>query len=126
MVVFLYVILNIIKINKILSDYFEDDVISMFLDGYCLEYFEILKRLYPEAKMVLQKDKDHCATLIDGNIYDVSGIRNIDDFILASKFDYDYVYSFYKRFSLLDKENIDKLIDENSKCLVKKDLHNLV
>lgn len=126
MVVFLYVILNIIKINRILSDYFEGDVISMFLDGYCLEYFEILKRLYPEAKMVLQKDKDHCATLIDGNIYDVSGIRNIGDFILASKFDYDYVYSFYKRFSLLDKENIDKLIDENSKCLVKKDLHNLV
>lgn len=122
----MYVILNIIKINKILSDYFEDDVISMFLDGYCLEYFEILKRLYPEAKMVLQKDKDHCATLIDGNIYDVSGIRNIDDFILASKFDYDYVYSFYKRLSLLDKENIDKLIDENSKCLAKKDLHNLV
>lgn len=122
----MYVILNIIKINRILSDYFEDDVISMFLDGYCLEYFEILKRLYPEAKMVLQKDKDHCATLIDGNIYDVSGIRNIDDFILASKFDYDYVYSFYKRLSLLDKENIDKLIDENSKCLAKKDLHNLV
>lgn len=122
----MYVILNIININKILSDYFEGDVISMFLDGYCLEYFEILKRLYPEAKMVLQKDKDHCATLIDGNIYDVSGIRNIGDFILASKFDYDYVYSFYKRLSLLDKENIDKLIDENSKCLAKKDLHNLV
>ena len=126
MVVFLYVILNIIKINKILSDYFKDDVISMFLDGYCLEYFEILKRLYPEAKMVLQKDRDHCATLIDGNVYDVSGIRNVDDFILASKFDYDYVYSFYKRFSLLDKENIDELIDENPKCLVKKDLQNLV
>lgn len=110
MVIFLAVLLKIIEINKILQEYFQSDVYDLFLNGYCYEYFLILKKFFPEAKMVIQKDNNHCAALINGEVFDVTGIRNIKDFVLASKQDEDFVYSFYKKLTTKDKQNIKKLI----------------
>lgn len=75
----MFVLEDIININKVLYDYFKEDIINLFLDGYCLDYYYILKEFYPESVLVLEKGKDHCASLINGNIYDVSGIRNASE-----------------------------------------------
>lgn len=96
-----------------LSNYFKLDnysIIDMFNEGYCLEYYNILKEIYPYNVMVLEKDKEHCASLINGKVYDVTGLRNKNLFVRASKEDMDYVNSFYNHFSDADKINIKKRI----------------
>lgn len=108
----MFVLEDIININKVLYDYFKEDIISLFLDGYCLDYYYILKEFYPESVLVLEKGKDHCASLINGNIYDVSGIRNINDFIIPSKIEEDFVYDFYKKMDNYDYKKIIKQLNE--------------
>ncbi len=98
MVIFLCVLLTIMKINEFLSDYFNCDIYNMFLNGYCLEYYKILESIYPDCKMVLQKNNDHCACLINDEVYDVSGLCDRDSFVIACKEDVDFIYSFYKKF----------------------------
>lgn len=93
------VILDIIMINNVLTKYFKRDIYSMFLDDYCFEYYRILKLIYPDCKMVIQNNKDHCASLIMGNVYDVTGIRDGSDFFIADTFYENYVYSFYNKFN---------------------------
>lgn len=109
MVIFL-ILDDIFFINNILTNYFKEDVINLFLDGYCLEYYLILKYLYDDAQLVIEKNKNHCACLINNCIYDVSGIRESNDFFIASKRDEDFVFDFYKKFSYVDKNNIYKII----------------
>lgn len=104
------VVLNIININKCLSNYFEDDIFEYFTNKYCLEYFLILKEIYPEAILVAQKNKDHCAALIKYNVYDVTGIRNKEDFFIADSNYVDYIYSFYNKFSSEKREKIKGMI----------------
>lgn len=118
----MYVVLSIIKINKVLTSYFEEDIQNLFLNGYCLEYYELLKNIYPNAVMVIEKDKEHCAALIEGNVYDVSGIRNKDDFYVANQSDEDFVYSFYKRFEEIDRKNVSDLINGISKKFTQQNL----
>lgn len=106
----MFVLENIININKVLYDYFKEDIISLFLNGYCLDYYYILKEFYPESVLVLEKGKDHCASLINGNIYDVSGIRNINDFIIPSKIEEDFIHDFYNRMEDYDYKRIINLL----------------
>lgn len=119
------VINDIIKINELLASYFNSDIYDMFLDGYCLEYADILHMKYPESKMVIHKEKDHVGVLINGNIYDVSGIRNKDEFTYLSEIEEGYVRSFYKKFSSYDKINIYNLLNEKEKNVVKS-INNLI
>lgn len=106
----MFVLEDIININKVLYDYFKEDIISLFLDGYCLDYYYILKEFYPESVLVLEKGKDHCASLINGNIYDVSGIRSASDFTIPSKIEEDFIHDFYKKMDNYDYEIIIKLL----------------
>lgn len=67
-----------------------------FKNGYCYEYYLLLKRFYPTAKLMMQNDKMHCAALIDGVIYDVSGVVfNQEDFHEATGCDLEYIYKYY-------------------------------
>ena len=113
--VFLDVVLCIIKINRILSEYFNEDANVLFKDGYCLDYYEILKSLYTDAIMVIEKDKYHCAALINDEVYDVTGIRNKDEFYVASSIDEDFVYSFYNRIDVESFKKVVKLVRGVSK-----------
>ncbi len=106
----MFVLEDIININKVLYDYFKEDIISLFLDGYCLDYYYILKEFYPESVLVLEKGKDHCASLINGNIYDASGIRSASDFTIPSKIEEDFIHDFYKKMDNYDYEIIIKLL----------------
>ena len=106
----MFVLEDIININKVLYDYFKEDIVNLFLDGYCLDYYYILKEFYPESVLVLEKGKDHCASLINGNKYDVSGIRSASDFTIPSKIEEDFVYDFYKKMEDYDYKRIINLL----------------
>ena len=106
----MFVLEDIININKVLYDHFKEDIISLFLDGYCLDYYYILKEFYPESVLVLEKGKDHCASLIKGNIYDVSGIRNASDFTIPSKIEEDFVHEFYNKMEDYDYKRMINLL----------------
>lgn len=98
MVIFLHPLESIININSILINYFNCNIYDMFLNDYCLEYYNILKKMYPNSYMVLEKNKEHCAILINEVIYDVTGIRENVDFVLADSYDISFVNNFYKKF----------------------------
>ena len=106
----MFVLENIININKVLYDYFKEDILNLFLDGYCLDYYFLLKEFYPESILVIEKSNEHCASLINGNVYDVSGIRNASDFTIPSKIEEDFIYEFYNRMDNYDYEKITKLL----------------
>ena len=89
----------------------------MFLNNYCLEYFLILKEFYPNGKIVIEKNKDHCAILINDVVYDVSGIKDNNLFYIALENDENYVYSFYKKFNLDMKMSLQKYLNDKSKIL---------
>ncbi len=108
-------LLDIIYLNEVLKTYFNDDeemVVNLFSNGYCLEYHRLLKMLYPDCKMVLEKNNDHCATLIDGTIYDVYGYRNKKEFIIATKEEEAFVNSFYCHFSDKEFDTISFLVKD--------------
>ena len=111
------VLFKIANINLKLENYFNCNIYDMFLNEYCLEYFFILKELYPKGKMVIEKNKDHCAILIDGVVYDVSGINDKNLFYIADLNDMNYVYSFYKKFDLDVKLGLQKYLNGKSKTL---------
>ena len=111
------VLLKIKKINLSLETYFKCNIYDMFLNEYCLEYFLILKEFYPKGKMVIEKNKDHLAILIDDVVYDVSGIRDNNLFYTALESDENYVYSFYKKFSSDEKLGLQKYLNDKSKIL---------
>lgn len=106
----MFVLEEIININKVLYDYFKEDIVNLFLDGYCLDYYFLLKEFYPESILVIEKNKEHCASLINGNIYDVSGIRSASDFTIPSKIEEDFVYDFYKKMKDYDYKRIINLL----------------
>ncbi len=111
----MYVVLSIIEINNILRKLFYEDAVFLFKDSYCLDYYEILKSVYPNAIMVIEKEKYHCAALIDDEVYDVTGIRNRNEFYVASSLDEDFVYSFYKRMDDVSFKKVIKLVKGVSK-----------
>ena len=117
MVIFLDVFLNIIKINQVLEDYFKCNIYDLFLNCYCLDYYRILTSIYPDGVLVLEKNKEHCACMINEVIYDVSGIRDVNDFVLANENDINFVYSFYNR---LSNEEINDIIEHINGCVKKK------
>lgn len=85
-----------------------------FTNGYCYEYFIILKKFFSTAVLVMQNDKMHCATLIDDKIYDVNGIReDKENFHIATKYDLEYIHRYYGIFALTTREKFYKEVTIN-------------
>lgn len=114
MVIFLHPLESIININGKLINYFNCNIYDLFLNNYCLEYYNILKKIYPNSYMVLEKNKEHIAILIDDAIYDVTGLRENNDFILADSYNINFVNSFYKKFDSNTKRDLYLNIFGNS------------
>lgn len=85
-----------------------------FTNGYCYDFYCLLKRFYPTAKLMMKNDKMHCAALIDGNIYDTTGLRyDISDFHIATGCDMEYIYKYYGFFSNGLKEDLSRVVTKN-------------
>ncbi|HIU40464.1 MAG TPA: hypothetical protein IAB68_04110 [Candidatus Aphodocola excrementigallinarum] len=95
-----------------------------FTNGYCYDFFCMLKRFYPNASLMMKNDKMHCAALIDDNLYDATGIRDdLFDFHLATGTDMEYIYKYYGffkgRFKTLLTNEVVKNVLSNKKSYVK-------
>lgn len=85
-----------------------------FTNGYCYDFYCLLKRFYPTAKLMMKNDKMHCVALIDGNIYDTTGLRyDISDFHIATGCDMEYIYKYYVFFSNGLKEDLSRVVTKN-------------
>lgn len=68
---------------------------TIFLDGSCYKLHLFLKSIWPQAIPVINVEKNHVATLIDGVIYDITGIAkekfvmmNYADIMIAEKWSF--------------------------------------
>jgi len=52
----------------------EPYISTIYTQGGCYRFHLFLKRLWPEALPVKNKDFDHVGTLIDGVCYDINGV----------------------------------------------------
>lgn len=118
--------MDIIEVINIINNTYEDvyqkfkngfvypKAETTFACGYCFEYHNLLKKFFPDAVLVMQNDKMHCATLIDDNIYDVNGIRyDYNNFHVATGSDIEYIYKYYAFFNGAFKQNLNKLVTQN-------------
>lgn len=95
-----------------------------FTNGYCYEFFCILKYFYPDAILLISNDKMHCAALIEDEVYDATGKReDTINFRVANGCDLEYIYKYYgfftSNFKTLLKKEIKKNVSNNSKTYVK-------
>jgi hypothetical protein len=57
----------------------EPFLIEVFTEGSCFHFFVFLRTLFPNAMPVVQLPaRDHIGTLIDGVVYDITGIVDWD------------------------------------------------
>lgn len=85
-----------------------------FTNGFCFEFYNLLKRFFPNTQLMMSNDRYHCAALIDGNIYDTTGLRDdISNFHIATGCDVEYIYKNYGFFSSRLKETLIKAVTKN-------------
>lgn len=85
-----------------------------FTNGFCYDFFCLLKRFYPTAKLMMRNDKMHCVALIDDEIYDATGHRDdIEDFHVATGCDMEYIYKYYGFLNAGMKQELNKLVVKN-------------
>lgn len=96
------------------SSYLYSSAELTFTNGYCYDFFCLLKRFFPTAKLMMKNDKMHCAALIDDEIYDATGHRDdIEDFHVATGCDMEYIYKYYGFLSAGMKQELNKLVVKN-------------
>ena len=61
--------IDIINVMRNSDSYIED----IYLNGGCYQFYKILKTIFPGAQPYINERKDHIATLIDNNLYDITG-----------------------------------------------------
>jgi len=90
------------------------DAKKTFTSGFCYEYYVILHRFFPFAKLVMQNDNMHCAALIDGDVYDVTGLRSdASSFHEATGSDMEYIYGRYGFLNPGFKDIFNKMVVKN-------------
>ena len=52
------------------TDYYIDVI---FMQGACYKFHLFLKELFPDAEPLINRDKDHVVSRIDGKCFDISG-----------------------------------------------------
>jgi len=68
---------------------------TIYSKGGCYRLFCLLKKIWPDAIPVINADANHVGSLIDGVVYDISGIAkwsyrgmDSDDVLTASKWSF--------------------------------------
>ncbi|WP_442636489.1 hypothetical protein [Rossellomorea marisflavi] len=51
----------------------DDYIATIYMNGSCYKFFELLKKIYPQSVPLIDEDKGHIVTEIDGVKYDVTG-----------------------------------------------------
>ena len=69
-------VLGFIKLISGSDKYIE----TIYSRGGCYKFYEVLNAMYPSCTPLINKDKDHVATQINGVIYDITGIVEDQEF----------------------------------------------
>jgi hypothetical protein len=87
------------KINQTFNNSVHSDIHGeakvAFSYGGCLVFCKILKKFYPNSKLLIDKKKGHCALLINEIGYDTSGKVNLNCFKVAEQEDIMYAENHY-------------------------------
>lgn len=70
------------EVLKIINALRESDfyIECIFTQGSCYRFFLFLKTVFPQSMPYLHKNRDHIATRIGGNLYDINGLLDFSDF----------------------------------------------
>lgn len=60
---------------------------TVYMNGGCYQFYEVLKSIFPQAKPYLTTERDHVITEIDGKFYDIRGYSHEKANPLISKWD---------------------------------------
>lgn len=65
---------------------------SIFMQGGCYQFHLFIKKLYPNAKPLIHKNKDHIITEIESEFLDINGIvSDIENYNELSENDFEAV-----------------------------------
>ncbi len=96
------------------NDYMYSSAELTFTNGFCFEFYNLLKRFFPTAELMMSNDRYHCAALINEEIYDATGLRDdSENFHVATGCDMEYIYKYYGFFSMGLKEKLNGLVVKN-------------
>ena len=95
-----------------------------FYRGYCYEFYLIMKHYFASGQLVIEKEGMHCAILLDGGIYDVTGKRkDLHNFRKEKACDEEQIYKYYGFFSYSFRDdlyrNIFSMVSNKNKNSVK-------
>ena len=63
---------------------------TIFLEGGCYKFHLFLKALFPECKVMINKEMDHVITEYKGKYYDIQGELDVIDF---EESDFKYIHN---------------------------------
>lgn len=119
-------ILDVIeKIKKSMEDiiidnnlkYLGDNTTNIFL-AYSADFSAILSSFFPGSTIMIDKNYRNCAVLINGTIYDSTGIRNdVNNFHVASSEEIGFIQ---KSFYQLSDEVMGKLMEKLGDNIINK------
>lgn len=63
------------KPNEFISTLSKSDeyIETIYMNGGCYQFYKILKKIYPQAKPMIDESKGHIVTMIDDVMYDITG-----------------------------------------------------
>lgn len=99
------------KLNDILKSLLKEEKISNYddlLKYYSADYCMILLKFYPSATVMINNNYLSCALLINGKLYNSSGIIDINDYHIANNEELNYIRL---SFNELSEVMYDKLFD---------------
>lgn len=85
-----------LQIIQLLNEYFKEDTRKMFLSGGCFFLAELLHRYIHHTKIMINREKEHCATEIGCHgVYDITGKIKGTDYRYATKRDIAFMKKNY-------------------------------
>lgn len=93
---------------------------DILLSGGCYEFVKILRNYYPLLEVYISNDHSHCGAMIDGKLYDATGIiSDSENFHKASSKEIEYIENYFgERFDLF--LIADSVIDDLNEVLNNK------
>lgn len=121
------------KLNDILKNLLKEEKISNYddlLKYYSADYCMILLKFYPSATVMINNNYLSCALLINGKLYNSSGIIDINDYHIANNEELNYIRLSFNELSEVVYDKLfnsikDMEFDKKTTYVLRKNSNNL-
>ena len=121
------------KLNDILKNLLKEEKISNYddlLKYYSADYCMILLKFYPCATVMINNNYLNCALLINGKLYNSSGIIDINDYHIANNEELNYIRLSFNELSEVVYDKLfnsikDMEFDKKTTYVLRKNSNNL-